>query len=82
MIDTKFLDQLARFNLVIHKRVTSKYTGPRRAMATGRGVVFSGHRIYSPGDDFRSIDWKVYARTDDLHIKMYEEERNLTVHII
>lgn len=82
MIDTKFLDQLARFNLVIHKRVTSKYIGPRKAMATGRGMVFSDHRIYSPGDDYRAIDWRVFARTDNLYIKNYEEERNLTEHII
>src|SRR3989338_2060101 len=82
MIDTSFLDQMERFNLVVHKRVTSNYTGPRRSIALGRGIVFKEHRIYAPGDDFRSIDWKVYARTDDLYIKGYEEERNLVVHVI
>jgi len=82
MIDTSFLDQLERFNLVVHKRVTSNYTGPRRSIALGRGIVFKEHRIYAPGDDFRSIDWKVFARTDDLYVKTYEEERNLVVHII
>ena len=51
-------------------------------MAQGRGTTFKDHRIYSPGDDFRSIDWRVYARTDDLYIKNYEEERNLNVHIL
>lgn len=82
MIDTRFLDQLARFNLVINKRVTSSYIGPRKSIAKGRGIMFKEHRIYAPGDDFRSIDWKVYARTDDLYVKTYEEERNLNVHII
>ena len=82
MIDTSFLDQLHRFSLVVHKRVTSNYTGPRRSIAPGRGLIFKDHRIYAPGDDFRSIDWKVYARTDDLYIKNYEEERNLVVHSI
>src|SRR3989338_4867831 len=82
MIDTSFLDQLERFNLVVHKRVTSNYTGPRRSIALGRGIIFKEHRIYAPGDDFRSIDWKVFARTDDLYVKTYEEERNLVVHII
>jgi len=82
LIDTKFLDQLARFSLVVHKRVTSSYTGPRRSIALGRGLTFKDYRIYAPGDDFRSIDWKVYARTDDLYVKTYEEERNLVVHII
>ncbi|MFC1704742.1 DUF58 domain-containing protein [Nanoarchaeota archaeon] len=51
-------------------------------MAVGRGMIFKDHRPYSPGDDFRSIDWKIYARTDDLYIKNFEEERNLVVHII
>jgi len=82
MIDTAFLDQLTRFNLVINKRVTSNLTGPRKSIASGRGLTFKDYRIYAPGDDIRLIDWKVYARTDDLYIKAYEEERNLTVHII
>lgn len=82
MIDTSFLDQLSRFNLVVRKRVTSNLAGPRRSVATGRGLTFKDYRIYAPGDDIRLIDWKVYARTDDLYIKAYEEERNLVVHII
>ncbi|MBW2976560.1 DUF58 domain-containing protein [Candidatus Woesearchaeota archaeon] len=82
MINTDFLDQLDRFHLVVKKRVTSTYTGPRRSIATGRGLTFKEHRIYSPGDDIRLIDWKVFGRTDDLYIKTFEEERNLTAHII
>ena len=82
MIDAQFLDGLARFNLIVRKRVTSNYAGPRRSISTGRGVIFKDHRIYAPGDDFRAIDWRVYARTDDLMVKNYEEEKNLSVHII
>lgn len=82
MIDIDFLDQLDRFHLVVSKRVTSNYAGPRRSIAMGRGLVFKDYRMYVPGDDTRLIDWKVYARTDNLYVKNYEEERNLTVHII
>jgi len=82
MIDTDFLDQLGRFHLVVNKRVTSTYAGPRRSIAAGRGLVFKDYRMYAPGDDTRLIDWKIYARTDDLYVKNYEEERNLTVHVI
>ena len=82
MINTDFLDQLDRFHLVVKKRVTSNYVGPRRSIATGRGLTFKDNRIYSPGDDIRLIDWKVFARTDHLYIKTFEEERNLTTHII
>ncbi|MBN4049157.1 DUF58 domain-containing protein [archaeon AH-315-M20] len=67
---------------MVKKKVTSNYIGPRRSIATGRGLTFKDHRAYAPGDDIRLIDWKVFARTDDLHIKTFEEERNLTVHII
>lgn len=40
------------------------------------------YRAYVPGDDIRAVDWKVYARTDKLVIKRYEEERSLTLHIV
>ena len=82
MIDTDFLNQLSRFHLVVNKRVTSNYAGPRRSIAMGRGLIFKDYRMYVPGDDTRLIDWKIFARTDNLYIKNYEEERNLTAHII
>ena len=82
MINIDFLQQLDRFHLVVKKRVTSNYVGPRRSISAGRGLTFKDHRIYAPGDDVRLIDWRVFARTDNLYVKTYEEERNLTVHII
>ncbi|MFH1849910.1 MAG: DUF58 domain-containing protein [archaeon] len=82
MIDTAYLQQLRRFDLIVKKRVTSKYTGARSSVAEGRGILFKDHRIYVPGDDIRLVDWKVFARTDDLYLKRYEEERNLEVHIV
>lgn len=71
-----------RFRLVVHKKVTSKYGGRRSSLFTGSGATIKDYRIYSPGDDFRLIDWKVYARTDNLYIKRYEEERNLVMHAV
>lgn len=82
MIDSSFLSQLDRFNLIVTKRVTSNYIGPRRSIAQGRGLVFRDNRPYAWGDDFRAIDWKIYGRTDDLYVRTYEEERNLVVHVI
>ncbi|MBI4451878.1 DUF58 domain-containing protein [Candidatus Woesearchaeota archaeon] len=82
MINTQFLDQLKRFNLVINKRVTSNLAGPRKSVSAGRGLTFKDYRIYAPGDDIRLIDWKVYARTDNLYLKVHEEEKNLVVHLI
>ena len=82
MINANFLDQLTRFHLVVSKRVTSTLAGPRKSISTGRGLTFKDYRIDEPGDDIRLIDWKVFARTDHLYIKSYEEEKNLTVHIV
>ncbi|MBU0461465.1 MAG: DUF58 domain-containing protein [Nanoarchaeota archaeon] len=82
MIDTSFLHQLDRFNIVLKKRIHSAYSGSRESQAAGSGLVFKDHRQNVLGDDLRAIDWKVYARTDEYFIKRYEEERNMRVHII
>jgi len=82
MIDLAFLNELKKFSLVVRKRVTSKYIGPKRSIMAGGGMVFKDYRMYSPGDDFRAIDWKVYGRTNHLIVKTFEEERNLEVHIV
>ncbi|MBI2550165.1 DUF58 domain-containing protein [Candidatus Woesearchaeota archaeon] len=82
MITTEFLDYLDRFRLIINKKVTSNYTGKRTSLYTGTGATIKDYRIYSPGDDWRLIDWKIYARTDHLYIRRYEEERNLVMHAL
>ncbi|MBI2148618.1 DUF58 domain-containing protein [Candidatus Woesearchaeota archaeon] len=82
MIRTDFLKQLDKFELVIKKKITSSFVGERRSEFAGTGLIFRDYSNYSYGDDFRSIDWKAFARTDKLFVKRYEEDRNLTVHII
>jgi len=82
MIDISFLKELDRFNIVLKKRVLSRYQGERESHAEGQGLVFSDYKDYAPGDDFRAIDWKVYARTNKFFVKQFEEERNMTVHVV
>lgn len=82
MIDTSFLHKLDKLSIIINKRITSNFAGEHRTDFAGRGLIFKDHSIYTPGDDFRTIDWKVFARTDKLFVKSYEEERNLVVHIV
>jgi len=82
VITTDFLRQLDKFSLIINKRVTSSFTGERRADISGTGLIFRDYANYSIGDDFRNIDWKAYARSDKLFVKRFEEDRNLTVHVI
>ena len=82
MIDVGFLKEIDRFQLVIKKRVLSQYSGERQSAAIGEGLVFKDYREYIPGDDFRQIDWALYARTNKYFIKRFEEEKNMTMHIL
>lgn len=82
MIEPDFLDELERFDSELKRKVNSIFQGEQKSPHVGEGLTFSDHRQYYPGDDTRLIDWKLYARTDDLYIKQFEEERNLTVHIL
>lgn len=77
-----FIKQLDRFRLVLKKRVSSKYQGARQTTFAGGGLTFKDYKDYVPGDDFRNIDWRVYGRTDKFYVRRFEEERNVTVHII
>ncbi|MGP1311068.1 MAG: DUF58 domain-containing protein [Phycisphaerales bacterium] len=54
-------------------------SGQHRSPYQGFSVEFAQHRQYTPGDDTRHLDWKVFARTDKLHLKQYEQETNLDV---
>ena len=57
-------------------------TGLHQSPYHGFSVEFSEHRLYNPGESTRHIDWKVFARTDKLFVKRYEEETNLRAHIL
>jgi uncharacterized protein (DUF58 family) len=81
-IDLSFLRQLDRFDVVLKKRVISSYAGARQSKSYGTGLVFYDYKDYVPGDDYRAIDWKVYARTDDYFVRRYEEERNMRIHVV
>src|SRR5436190_6578738 len=48
----------------------------------GFSVEFAEHRLYNPGESTRYIDWKVYARTDRVYVKKFEEETNLRCQVI
>ncbi|MEK6904698.1 MAG: DUF58 domain-containing protein, partial [Nanoarchaeota archaeon] len=82
MIDLSFLKHLDRLNLIINKKVVSRMVGSRESKIAGKGLIFKDYRQYTPGDDFRTIDWRVFGRTDNLYVKKYEEDKDLTVHIV
>ena len=56
--------------------------GQHRSPFHGFSVEFAEHRSYEVGDEIRHIDWKLYGKTDRLYVKRYEEETNLSSHLI
>lgn len=62
--------------------VRSRQAGLRQSRQRGRGMTFAEVRQYQPGDDIRSIDWRVTARRQAPHTKLYEEERERPVLLI
>ena len=80
--DAALRAKLANLSLVSQRPHGHLHTGGRRSRATGSSIEFADHRSYSPGDDYRQIDWNIYARTDELFVKVRESEETLVVHLL
>jgi len=81
-LDPQTLDKIKRLDVRARLVVEGFITGQHRSPYNGFAIEFAAHREYSPGDDLRHIDWKVYSKTDRLYIKEYEEETNLKCHLL
>ncbi len=81
-IEPGFLDELDRFQAALDRESSALRQGEQESPRVGEGLTFSDYRRYTPGDDTRLIDWKLFARTEEYFIKQYEEERSLTVHVL
>ena len=64
------------------KRALSVLAGPNKSNFRGRGIDFEEVRGYQPGDDIRTIDWRVTARTGSAHTKLFREERERPVLLV
>ena len=65
-IDPGFLDEIERYARSQKRNVASQFQGEQRSAERGEGLTFADYRRYSPGDDTRRIDWKLFARTDEI----------------
>lgn len=74
--------KLAHLSIVSRRSHGYSHTGSRRSRTSGSSLEVVDHRAYSPGDDYRHIDWNVYARTDALFVKVRESEETLVVHLL
>jgi len=75
-------DRIRRLELTARRIVEGFLSGMHRSPYFGQSVEFLQHRQYAVGDEIRHIDWKVFARQDKLHVKQYEEETNLRLHLL
>lgn len=76
------LRQLDNLEFIARQVVEGFIIGLHKSPFHGFSVEFAEHRLYNPGDSVKNIDWKVYARTDRLYTKRYEEETNLRCQIV
>lgn len=82
LLDLSFLYTLDRLTLASHRIRAGTFKGERRSPKRGGSVEFADFREYAPGDDFRQIDWNVYARLERLFLRLFSEEEDATVHVI
>lgn len=76
---TEMLKKVRQIEIRTNRQVSENLAGAYRSVFKGRGMDFEEAREYQPGDEIRSIDWNVTARTGKAHVKKYREERELTM---
>jgi uncharacterized protein (DUF58 family) len=81
-IDLQKIRELSNLDLLARQLVEGFITGLHKSPYHGFSVEFAEHRLYNTGESTKDIDWKVYARTDRLFSKRYEEETNLRCTIL
>jgi hypothetical protein len=82
MIPADWLKKIRRIELRTIRLVENMMAGQYHSVFKGRGLDFEEVREYQAGDDVRSIDWNVTARTGTTYIKQYVEEREMTVMLL
>jgi uncharacterized protein (DUF58 family) len=76
------IQRIRRIEITTRRAVEDSLGGQYHSVFKGRGMDFHDVRAYAPGDEVRTIDWNVSARTGQLHVKRFVEERELTVMVL
>jgi len=82
MLTSELIKKIRRIEIRTRRLVNSSFAGEYHAVFKGRGMEFDEVRPYQSGDEVRTIDWNVTARTGNLFVKRYIEERELTVMLL
>jgi uncharacterized protein (DUF58 family) len=81
LFDSEFLQKLEYLSLLSRRVFRGQLLAQRRTLQMGGGVEFADHRDYTPGDDFRYLDWNIFARHGELLLKRFQEEEDLHVYL-
>ena len=81
-LEPETANRLRHLNLVARSVVEGFVTGLHRSPYHGFSVEFAEHREYSPGDNIKDLDWRAWAKSDRFYVKRYEEETNLSAHLL
>ena len=82
MLTTELMSKIRRIEIRTRRLVNDSFAGEYHSIFRGRGMEFDEVRPYMPGDEVRTIDWNVTARTGQPYVKRYVEERELTVMLL
>ncbi|MGP0066911.1 MAG: DUF58 domain-containing protein [Isosphaeraceae bacterium] len=82
LFDSDFLKKLEYLSLVSKRVFRGQLLAQRRTMQLGGGIEFADHREYTAGDDFRYLDWNVFARHGELLLKRFQEEEDLHIYLL
>ena len=82
LTDAAFIQRLESLYLLARRVLGGSLQADRKSQKKGAGITFADYAEYRLGDDYRSIDWRVYARFDQLVIKLFELEEDSTVYVL
>ena len=82
MIPKELLKALKKIEITTNRMATEQLSGNYTSVFKGQGLAFREVRQYQPGDDIRTIDWNVSARMDEAYVKVFVEEREMTVMLV
>ncbi|WP_161977491.1 DUF58 domain-containing protein [Dictyobacter kobayashii] len=81
-LDASVLQRLDNISLLTRRPMATGRPGRRRSPLAGSSMEFADYRRYTPGDDFRRIDWRAFARLERIFLRVFEAEENITVTIL
>lgn len=82
LTDPEFIKRLEMLSILARRVLGGDSRSDRRSRKRGAGTTFADYSEYNFGDDYRNIDWNIYARMETLNIKLFELEEDVSVHVL